>query len=92
MKLAASAADTLDKARDGARLIILDLNDRTIPPIEVLSEIKADETLRNVPVVCFLSHVQADLRRRAQEAGADEVLARSVLGEKLPAILARYTG
>lgn len=92
MKLASSSADTLDKARAGAKLVILDLNDRSIAPLEVIAGMKADETLRNVPVVCFLSHVYKELKQQAEEAGADEVLLRSVFSKKLPEVLARYTG
>ena len=91
MKLAKSTPDALEKVRAGARLLILDLNDRNIAPLELLANLNSDESLRSVPAVCFLAHVQTDLKKQAQEAGADEVLARSIFSTSLPAVLDRYT-
>ncbi len=41
-------------------------------------------------VVAYYSHVRADLRDTAQQAGAMEILPRSAFVEQLPALLRRY--
>ncbi|HEU4391933.1 MAG TPA: hypothetical protein VFV34_29370, partial [Blastocatellia bacterium] len=68
-------------------LIIVDLNAGRLDPIELVKAIKSSE-MRRVPVLAFLSHVQVDLMRRAEEAGADKVMPRSAFSQRLPEILA----
>lgn len=68
-------------------LLILDLNSMRFEPLKLLKEIKSDETLRSVPVVGFLSHVQKDLAVAARESGCDRVMARSAFTKDLPEIL-----
>ena len=46
------------------------------------------QTLHDVPLVGFFSHVQTELQRQAQEAGYDRVLPRSVFTRDLADILA----
>jgi len=72
-------------------LLIVDLNSTRCLPIETIGQIKDDADLRHIPVVGFLSHVQADLKVRATMAGCDRVLPRSVFASHLPKILAEYT-
>ena len=68
-------------------LLILDLNSMRFEPLKLLKQIKADKTLRGVPVVGFLSHVQKELAVNAREAGCDRVMARSAFTKDLPEIL-----
>ena len=68
-------------------LIILDLNSERLDPVGLAKDIKADEQLRGVPLVGFLSHVQTDLMRLAQEAGVDKVMPRSAFTARLADIL-----
>jgi CheY-like chemotaxis protein len=68
-------------------LIILDLHDTSFDPFALAARLKADEQLRDVPVVAFFSHVEAELRRKAVEAGVEHVLPRSVFTKKLANIL-----
>jgi len=90
MKMARTAAEAVEAARDGAALVLLDLNDRGFDPLELARALRAEESLRAVPVVAFLSHVQAGLMQEAREVGLTEVLPRSVFSSSLPAILGRY--
>jgi CheY-like chemotaxis protein len=71
-------------------LVILDLQSESARPLEIIRGIKADAELRATRVLGFLSHVQADLRVSAVEAGCDEVLPRSVFTTRLPDILRPY--
>ena len=69
-------------------LLILDLNSSHFEPLELLRTVKSDETLREVPTVGFLSHVQKDLAVAAKEAGCDRIMARSAFTKDLPKIIA----
>lgn len=71
-------------------LLIIDLNSNRCQPVETILQIKEDADLRHIPVIGFLSHVQADLKVRATMAGCDRVLPRSVFTTHLPKILAEY--
>jgi CheY-like chemotaxis protein len=92
MRLARTADEALGHARAGAALLLLDLNDRTFSALEVAAAMRADDQLKAVPVVGFLSHVQAELKQKAVATGITEVLARSVFSSSLPAVLKRYIG
>jgi len=41
-------------------------------------------------IVGFVSHVQGDLKVKAQEAGCDVVMPRSAFSQNLPSILRRH--
>lgn len=69
-------------------LLVLDLNSDRFEPLKLLEEIGADESLKNIPTVGFLSHVQKDLAVAAKESGCDRVMARSAFTKNLPGILA----
>ena len=85
----AKTADALfDAAKtDVPSLVILDLNSERADALALARRLKADEQLRAVPVVAFLSHVQTELQTRAEEAGVDHVLSRSAFTKRLPEIL-----
>ena len=68
-------------------LILLDLHDTRLDPFALAARLKADEQLRDVPLVAFFSHVETELQRRAIEAGVDHVLPRSVFTRRLAEIL-----
>jgi len=85
----AKKADTLfDLAKtDAPSLVILDLNSEKFDALSLAARLKGDERLRGVPVVGFLSHVQTELQRSAEEAGVDRVLPRSAFTKYLSEIL-----
>lgn len=72
-------------------LFIVDLNSTRCNPLETIGQLKEDPDLRHIPVVGFLSHIQADLKVKATMAGCDRVLPRSVFTTHLPKILAEYS-
>lgn len=78
----------LEKAKAKPPLIILDLNCDAADPLNLIAQIKADPQTASIPLVGFVSHVQTQLKQKAQEAGCDTVVARSVFAQTLPAILA----
>src|SRR5688572_15146051 len=59
-------------------LIVVDLQSQKIDAIELATELKSDEELRDIPLLGFFSHVLAELERNATHAGFDKVVPRSV--------------
>jgi CheY-like chemotaxis protein len=69
-------------------LIIADLHNEKLNPIELANELKVNEGVKTIPLLGFFSHVQTDLQRAALEAGYDQVIPRSVFSRDLAKILA----
>ncbi len=63
----------LAKAMGPDTRVILDLNLRGVDTVDLIRRLKE----ARVPVIAYVAHVQVDLRRAAEAAGADQVLARS---------------
>jgi CheY-like chemotaxis protein len=80
----------LEKAKAKPPLIILDLNCDAADPLGLIADIKADPDTAGIPLVGFISHVQTELRQRAQDIGCDTVVARSVFAQNLPAIIDKH--
>ena len=80
----------LEKAKSNPPLIIVDLNTTTLDAVALIRAIKADPQTAAIPVVGFLSHIQTQLRRDAEEAGCDTVLARSAFAQNVGSVLQRY--
>jgi len=85
-----SEIDALLKAREGPALLILDLNCASVDAVKLIEQLKADDETRAVNLLGYVSHVQGELKQRAQDAGCNMVLARSALSQNLPQILKRY--
>jgi len=81
----------LEKARANPPLIIFDLNFDAARPLDLIGKLKADAALKHINLIGYLSHVQTDLKRAAEETGCDEVMARSAFSMNLPEILKRYS-
>lgn len=67
--------------------VICDLNFR--PSLEAVRATKRD--FCSIPIIGFLSHVQAELAAAAREAGCDTVIARSAFTLHLPELLRQYS-
>jgi CheY-like chemotaxis protein len=85
-----SEKDALEKARTGPALIIVDLNFQGLDPLKLVETLKSDAALKAISVIGYLSHVQGELKQKAQAAGCDMVLARSAFSQNLPQILKRH--
>jgi CheY-like chemotaxis protein len=72
-------AVALEQLKSNPVLVILDLNCASADPLDLIRSAKAAA----IPTVGFVSHVQIDLKQKAQEAGCDTVVARSVFAQKL---------
>jgi PleD family two-component response regulator len=71
-------------------LIILDLQCAAVDPIALVTKLKADATTAGIHLLGYLSHVEGELKQRAQQAGCNMVLARSAFSQNLPQILKRH--
>jgi PleD family two-component response regulator len=88
-----SEKDVMDKAtHEKPLLIIFDLNNNSVQPLELIAKLKSDGDLRHISLIGYLSHVQGELKQKAQEAGANIVMARSAFSQNLPQILKRHAG
>ena len=70
-------------------LIIFDLNNASAKPLSTIPKLKK-ELKKGTAIIGFLSHLQADLKMKAQEAGCDMVLPRSSFSQNLPSLLRRH--
>src|SRR6266542_2518098 len=70
-------------------LIIIDLNHHTVKPLVVIPKLKA-KFKKETNIIGFLSHLQGELKVKAQEAGCDMVLPRSAFSQNLPQLLRRH--
>ena len=70
-------------------LIIIDLNHHTAKPLTVIPKLKA-KFKKETNIIGFLSHLQGELKVKAQEAGCDMVLPRSAFSQNLPQLLRRH--
>ena len=88
-----SERDVLDKsAHEKPLLIIIDLNNNSVEPLELISKLKAHGDLKKISLIGYLSHVQGELKQKAHEAGANIVMARSAFSQNLQQILKRHAG
>ncbi|MEO6726360.1 MAG: response regulator [Blastocatellia bacterium] len=69
--------------------IIIDLDEAKCEPLEFIAQLKADNDLRAIPTLGFVSHVSIGLQQQAREAGCDRVIARSAFDRNLPALLSQ---
>lgn len=82
-----SEPELLQKTESPPAMLLLDLNDARLNPVSLVARLKADPLRKDVRVIGFLSHVQTDLIRAADQAGCDLVLPRSVFSQQLDDLL-----
>lgn len=82
-------AEKTESSEEKPSLIIVDLNSNSIKPLPVITKMRA-KYKKNTSIVGFVSHVQGDLKVKAQEAGCDVVMPRSAFSQNLVSILRRH--
>lgn len=87
-----SEKDVLEKAKENPLLIIVDLNCACVQPIPLIEHLKNGAGTKAISIIGFLSHVQGELKQKAQEAGANIVMAKSAFSQNLQQILKRHAG
>jgi CheY-like chemotaxis protein len=85
-----SYEELLEKAgEEKPSLILFDLNNANAKPLTVIPKIKS-HWKKGTSILGFVSHVQGDLKVKAQEAGCDTVMPRSAFSQALPQLLRRH--
>src|SRR6266850_971686 len=74
---------------DKPSLVIVDLNNINSKPLTVIPKLKS-KFKKGTTVLGFVSHVQGELKQKAQEAGCDVVMPRSAFSQTLPQLLRRH--
>jgi len=74
---------------DKPSLIIFDLNNLGAKPLTLIPKLKS-KLKKATNIIGFVSHVQGELKMKAQEAGCDMVLPRSAFSQNLPQLLRRH--
>ncbi len=74
---------------DKPSLIIFDLNTAAAKPLTTISKLRS-RLKKGTAIIGFLSHVQGELKVKAQEAGCDTVLPRSAFSSNLAQLLRRH--
>ena len=86
------AGEVVEKAKAKPALIIFDLNFEAVDPLQLIGRLKRNSELKGTSLIGYLSHVQGELKQKAQEAGCDMVMARSAFSRNLPLIFKRHAG
>ena len=84
--------DVFAKASENPLLIILDLNCLSVQPLRLIAALKASDGTKGISLLGYVSHVQEELKRKAQDTGCDVVMARSAFSQNLPQILKQHVG
>lgn len=82
-------AQKTEDSEEKPSLIIVDLNSNGIKPLPVITKMRS-KYKKSTSIVGFVSHVQGDLKVKAQEAGCDVVMPRSAFSQNLVSILRRH--
>jgi hypothetical protein len=78
-----------ENGEDKPSLIIFDLNNVSAKPLSVIPKLKA-KLKKATNIIGFVSHVQGELKLKAQEAGCDMVVPRSAFSQNLAQLLRRH--
>jgi DNA-binding NarL/FixJ family response regulator len=74
-----------------ADIVVVDLHHAKLDAVALGSELKTNARLSGISVIGFFSHVEAELQRKAVQAGYDQVMPRSVFFSELANILSGET-
>ena len=79
----------LDRRLSGPvpEVVLVDLGVESLRPLELIRRIKERPEWAQVRVVAWSSRAQAELMQQAVQAGADVVLPKTSLAQKLPELL-----
>jgi CheY-like chemotaxis protein len=87
-----SEKDAMDRAKTSPVAILIDLNCQCVDALALIGKLKSSEETTGISLIGYLSHVQGELKQKAQAAGCDMVLPRSAFSQNLPQLLKRYAG
>lgn len=83
LEVVASGEELLERAKGGADLVVVDLSDADMGPVDVIRDLRASADGASLPVLGFVSHVQTDVAEQARSAGCERVVPRSRFSAQL---------
>jgi CheY-like chemotaxis protein len=91
VEYAKTMEDAMSKARTLPSVILIDLNHNKLDVLGLIKAYKADDDLKKVSLLGFISHVDGERKQAAVDAGCDSVVPRSAFSVNLPKILKRHS-
>jgi len=79
-------------AAPGSDVLVVDLTSDDVERSAMVASMRSAGELDGVSALGFYSHVEVDVRRRAEEAGFDMVVPRSRMAREMPALVERLAG
>lgn len=73
----------------GADVLVIDLTDEAARRVAAVEEIAGESALEGVRTLAFYSHVEADTRALAEQAGFDAVVPRSRMAREGAALITK---
>lgn len=73
-------------------LILMDLSLPQMDGWTATSHIKADESLKNIPVIALTAHAMVGDREKAMAAGCDDYISKPIDLHELKDVLSRFLG
>ncbi len=80
------------RSASGEDVLIADLTDDRLDGATILESLRAEELLGSIHTLAFYSHVETDVRKRAQDAGFDLLAPRSRIAREAAALVTTLTG
>lgn len=84
--------DAIEQAHTQPLVIIIDLNIHSVQALKLIEKLKSDPITKGISALAFVSHIQGELKQKAQELGCNMVMAKSAFSQNLPLILKRHAG
>lgn len=90
-----TADPILEKIQEGTpenekpTLVVFDLNNANIKPLTLIPKLRT-KLKKGTSIIGFVSHLDGELKMKAQEAGCDMVMPRSAFSQNLPNLLRRH--
>ena len=86
------AAPVHERLRSGSApaLVIVDLTLRSADATSLIRDLRAAPHGGAVPILAYGSHVAVEVRQRALEAGASQVVAKSEFSRRLPQLVRQF--
>ena len=63
--------------------VILNMNDETLNAFQALETLKADVTLKSIPILAFANHEEVDTFNRARTLGVTKIVSRNEFSARL---------
>jgi CheY-like chemotaxis protein len=78
-----------DREAPAASVLIADLTDDRLDGVAAIEGLRGDGRLAGLATIAFYSHVEGDVRKRADAAGFDLVVPRSRMARESAALVSR---